>query len=97
MNETVLNGYSVPVSSRKGTGVFTRIATFWCENHSHTYHWLIRAVVAITAFAIRPECPRCGMNMVVTNGFDLDRERQTFECSRCGRVDEPSNPIKRAA
>jgi hypothetical protein len=37
------------------------------------------------------------MNMIVAKGFDLDRERQTFECLRCGRTEPPSNPMKRAA
>jgi hypothetical protein len=50
------------------------------------------------AWPIRPECPDCGMNMIVAEGFGLDHEHQTFECLRCGRVDEPKlATAKRAA
>jgi uncharacterized Zn finger protein len=37
---------------------------------------------------IRPICPACGMNMVVINGFGEDFDHQSFECLRCGHVDE---------
>jgi hypothetical protein len=37
------------------------------------------------------------MKMVVAKGFSLDRECQTFECLRCGHVEQPSNPTKQAA
>jgi hypothetical protein len=34
----------------------------------------------------------------VAKDFDLDRERQTFECLRCGHVEEPKQTkAKRAA
>jgi hypothetical protein len=52
----------------------------------------------MTAFAIRPECPECGMNMVVLKGFGLDRAHQTSECLRCGHVKEPEvvkKPLRR--
>jgi hypothetical protein len=39
-----------------------------------------------------PPCAVCNMGMIVTGGFKLDRERQTLECLRCGRVEKPSMP-----
>jgi transposase-like protein len=46
---------------------------------------------------IHPPCPECGMGMLLVNGFELERERQTFECLRCGHVDEPVGKILRVA
>jgi Zn ribbon nucleic-acid-binding protein len=40
-----------------------------------------------------PPCPVCEMRMLVTDGFKLDRERQTLECLRCGHVDRPGAKI----
>jgi uncharacterized Zn finger protein len=51
----------------------------------------------MTAFAVRLECPECGMNMVVVKGFGLDKERQTSECLRCGHIAEPIGRLPAAA
>jgi hypothetical protein len=32
----------------------------------------------------REVCPSCGMNMVVVAGRNLDPEKRTYECLRCG-------------
>jgi hypothetical protein len=37
------------------------------------------------------------MAMVTISGFGLDNERKTFECLRCGHIEKPTKPIKRAA
>jgi ribosomal protein S27AE len=36
----------------------------------------------------RPECPKCGMNMIMANR--RGGARQTYECLRCGYIDRPS-------
>jgi hypothetical protein len=38
---------------------------------------------------VRPICPDCCMNMIITDGFRLDFKRQSFECLRCGFTQEP--------
>jgi hypothetical protein len=46
----------------------------------------------------RPVCSKCTMNMVVSNGFGLDRDVQTFECLRCGHIELPTSkrqPIRK--
>jgi ribosomal protein S27AE len=50
-----------------------------------------------SVFPFRPECPDCGMSMLVAKGFDLDRERQTFECLRCGHIEKPQAHPSQAA
>jgi hypothetical protein len=35
----------------------------------------------------RPDCPACGMAMIVADGFGRASEEQTWECLRCGHVD----------
>jgi hypothetical protein len=40
-----------------------------------------------------PPCPKCGVGMIVADGFKLDREDQTFKCLRCGHVDYPDVKI----
>jgi predicted RNA-binding Zn-ribbon protein involved in translation (DUF1610 family) len=47
-----------------------------------------------SVFPFRPECPECGMNMIVVEGFGLDRESQIFQCLRCGYVDAPADTKK---
>jgi|HubBroStandDraft_2_1064218.scaffolds.fasta_scaffold83202_2 hypothetical protein len=42
-----------------------------------------------------PPCPVCDMGMIVTDGFKRDRERQIFECLRCGHIDGPTAKILR--
>jgi hypothetical protein len=38
------------------------------------------------------------MNMMVAKGFGLNHEHQTFECLRCGRIEQPKKEnVKRAA
>jgi hypothetical protein len=37
----------------------------------------------------RPLCPKCTVAMIVTSGFKLEPEQQTFECLRCGHVVSP--------
>jgi hypothetical protein len=37
------------------------------------------------------------MSMLVAKGFDLDRERQTFECLRCGHIEKPQAHPSQAA
>jgi hypothetical protein len=45
-----------------------------------------------------PPCPICDMGMIVVDCHKLDHERQTFECLRCGHVDQPeARPHKQAA
>jgi uncharacterized Zn finger protein len=51
----------------------------------------------MTAFAVRLECPECGMNMVVVKGFGLDKEHKTSECLRCGYMAEPIRQLPAAA
>jgi hypothetical protein len=34
------------------------------------------------------------MNMIVVEGFGLDRENQIFQCLRCGYVDAPADTKK---
>jgi Zn ribbon nucleic-acid-binding protein len=41
----------------------------------------------------RPSCPKCDMAMIVTAGFQLDNDHQTFECLRCGHTQAPQ-PLK---
>ena len=51
-----------------------------------------------SVFPIRPECPECGMNMIVAEGFGFDRESQIFVCLRCGHVEAPveaKKPLRR--
>jgi len=48
-------------------------------------------------FSTRPECPECGMNMIVAKGFDMDREGQSFECLRCGHIEKPQGRRSQAA
>jgi Zn ribbon nucleic-acid-binding protein len=38
---------------------------------------------------VRPNCPKCDMAMIVTQGFDREQDHQTFECLRCGHVEAP--------
>jgi hypothetical protein len=45
----------------------------------------------------RPRCPDCDMSMIVTAGINLDPERKTFECLRCGRIEKPSGRRAQAA
>lgn len=37
----------------------------------------------------RPNCPKCDMAMIVTEGFDRESDHQKLECLRCGHVEAP--------
>jgi hypothetical protein len=39
-----------------------------------------------------PLCPECRIGMIAVSGPQLDPERQTFECLRCGRIQKPETP-----
>jgi predicted RNA-binding Zn-ribbon protein involved in translation (DUF1610 family) len=41
------------------------------------------------ASGYRPDCPKCGMQMIVTKGAKLEPERKTYECLRCGHEPKP--------
>jgi transposase-like protein len=44
----------------------------------------------------RPVCPKCGMSMLVVDGFGLEPEQKTFECFGCGRIGKPTKSAKRS-
>jgi primosomal protein N' len=37
----------------------------------------------------RPNCPKCDMAMIVTEGFDREPDHRKLECLRCGHVEAP--------
>jgi uncharacterized Zn finger protein len=50
-------------------------------------------------FVIRPTCPHCSMNMIISKGYKSNPEHRTFECLRCGHVKAPqatSTPARAA-
>jgi uncharacterized Zn finger protein len=48
--------------------------------------------------SIRPECPKCGMHMIIIKDFPAQPEHRTFECLRCGHIAEPgAAPVKPTA
>jgi uncharacterized Zn finger protein len=42
----------------------------------------------------RPDCPDCGMQMIVAKDMILEPERRTYECLRCGHVIKPGDRAK---
>jgi tRNA(Ile2) C34 agmatinyltransferase TiaS len=44
----------------------------------------------------RPLCPKCGLSMLVVDGFGLSPEQKTFECLGCGRIRKPTKSAKRS-
>jgi hypothetical protein len=44
----------------------------------------------------RPICPMCGMAMIAVEGFDQEPEAKTFECLRCGTVEDPKKIVDAA-
>jgi 23S rRNA C2498 (ribose-2'-O)-methylase RlmM len=34
------------------------------------------------------------MGMVVVDGYDLDPQKQTLECLRCGHIEKPARTIE---
>jgi Zn ribbon nucleic-acid-binding protein len=46
-----------------------------------------------------PPCPVCDMGMIRIAGPSGERDKQTFECLRCGHITRPAekNPRKQAA
>ena len=47
--------------------------------------------VKISPSALPPECPKCGINMLVVDGYGLEPDKKTFECLQCGNVKGPRN------
>jgi 23S rRNA C2498 (ribose-2'-O)-methylase RlmM len=41
-----------------------------------------------------PLCRVCDMGMVVVDGYDLDPQKQTLECLRCGHIEKPARTIE---
>jgi predicted RNA-binding Zn-ribbon protein involved in translation (DUF1610 family) len=44
----------------------------------------------------RPDCPKCGMLMIVTKDFAVRPDKRTYECLRCGHIIEPPTPPPKA-
>jgi predicted RNA-binding Zn-ribbon protein involved in translation (DUF1610 family) len=51
----------------------------------------------IAKYGIRPDCPDCGMHMIVVNEVSIVPGPRSYECLRCGHVSKPGNPAPRAS
>jgi hypothetical protein len=56
-------------------------------NATQTASVSTRNILAAETFCLRPECPECRMNMILTKDCDAP-DRKMFECLRCGNVSE---------
>jgi predicted RNA-binding Zn-ribbon protein involved in translation (DUF1610 family) len=45
----------------------------------------------IDTYGIRPDCPACGMHMIVVNEVSIVPGKRTYECLRCGHVAQPQS------
>ena len=40
---------------------------------------------------VRPDCRKCGMQMIAVKDLTLEPEKRTYECLRCGNIAHPGD------